>query len=376
MRGMKYIFLSITAALFITLALSSGCSPQEPIKIGYIGELSGSRVSPNLPVFRGAELAIALWNERGGIDGRRIELIKADDKGEPAIAYTKVQELIDQGIIAMIGPTLSSTASEVLDLVNREKVVTITPSATANSLHKDDDYFFTIYGSNSQRAAALARFALDELQVESIGVILDETNAAYTENYLESFAKAVPGEIQVIDVLRFSSSSGYSSYRFEPMMKQMVRNDPDSVLILGSSLDTARVVQQLYKLSLEVPILISEWAVNRELIEQGGPFTEYCYFSEIDRTGSTIESGDKIGIEFYDRYGIEISSGAVIGYESADILCRAIERSMQEKIPLERVIPEASFQTEKGKLSFSKEGNAQRSFTIRTINDGTFVDVQ
>ena len=333
-------------------------------------------MSPNLPVFRGAELAIALWNERGGIDGRRIELIKADDKGEPAIAYTKVQELIDQGIIAMIGPTLSSTASEVLDLVNREKVVTITPSATANSLHKDDDYFFTIYGSNSQRAAALARFALDELQVESIGVILDETNAAYTENYLESFAKAVPGEIQVIDVLRFSSSSGYSSYRFEPMMKQMVRNDPDSVLILGSSLDTARVVQQLYKLSLEVPILISEWAVNRELIEQGGPFTEYCYFSEIDRTGSTIESGDKIGIEFYDRYGIEISSGAVIGYERADILCRAIERSMQEKIPLERVIPEASFQTEKGKLSFSKEGNAQRSFTIRTINDGTFVDVQ
>ena len=69
---------------------------QEPIKIGWIGPLSGWGAPGGTAILRGSQLAIDHVNAAGGIDGRKLVLVTRDSEATPAKAVTVARELIDR----------------------------------------------------------------------------------------------------------------------------------------------------------------------------------------------------------------------------------------------------------------------------------------
>ena len=78
------------------------------VKIGFIYSPPDPGTTRN-----GAELAVALANEAGGINGLPIELLIRDDRGDPSISVERAKELIDTGALAIVGPDYSVVAVEV-----------------------------------------------------------------------------------------------------------------------------------------------------------------------------------------------------------------------------------------------------------------------
>lgn len=88
---------------------SNGGENTAPIKIGFIGAITGDGAFVGSNAQKGALGAVEMINAEGGIDGRQLELVSRDSQGEPAEALAAAREFAaDEEILAVVGPDLSS----------------------------------------------------------------------------------------------------------------------------------------------------------------------------------------------------------------------------------------------------------------------------
>jgi branched-chain amino acid transport system substrate-binding protein len=90
--------------------LASG-QGEQPIKIGQVDSMTGTYAAEGESQNRGAQMAIAEWNAKGGMLGRRIELVVEDEAGNAGLAAQKAHKLMDQDKVAMLIGTVSSACS-------------------------------------------------------------------------------------------------------------------------------------------------------------------------------------------------------------------------------------------------------------------------
>jgi branched-chain amino acid transport system substrate-binding protein len=368
------LIVLVTAAV---AAAVTACGDREPIKLGFAGQISGSRANPSAVVRNGVRLAVEEVNADGGIGGRMVELIVRDDEGSPAGAREAVAELHEAGVEAMVGHTISSTAVATLDLINEKKLVTITPTATADELRGRDDYLFTLPSSNRKLAQKAADFTAHELDVDRMSVVLDHSNKAYTENFLASFREFFRGfGGSVVSEHPYRSDS---FRRFEQLIAEALSHEPRGLLVLASSLDTAMIVQQLYKLREPIPVVAGDWASSQELILQGGPYVSHVYHTNVLRSSSLSEAFISFQERYQRRYSEAPSNGGALGYEAASILLEALsiraESSGGGPGELKEILLGRSFQGLEEPLGFDRYGDIQRSIYIKQVRNNRFVDV-
>ena len=129
--------------LIIGLVISLGmlgCAKEEKekeIKIGAILPLTGDMAKFGASFKKGIDLAVGEINAEGGIRGIKPQIIYEDDAGESKQAVSAFRKLITQHKIhAVIGGVMSSTAMPIAPIAEKEKVVIISPTATAPALSR------------------------------------------------------------------------------------------------------------------------------------------------------------------------------------------------------------------------------------------------
>jgi branched-chain amino acid transport system substrate-binding protein len=131
MRSRRLLFL-ITAGL----ALSSAApATAQPIKIGEINSYSGIGAAFTGPYKAGVEMAVEEINAKGGVLGRKLEVVFRDDKGQPAEAVKHAQELVESEKVALIAGTfLSNVGLAVSDWAKQNKVMFVVAESLTEAL--------------------------------------------------------------------------------------------------------------------------------------------------------------------------------------------------------------------------------------------------
>jgi len=356
----------------VLLLLSSCSQASAPIQIGFSGQLSGIASTPSTVVRNGVVLAVEHINAAGGVEGRRIELLIGDDQGDASRAAEVDERHYEAGVEAVIGHTTSAMSAAALDFSNEYELLMLSPTSSAEYLMGRDDFFFTLYPSNSQLAQKAARFAYERLKLRRIAVVVDFANEVYTENYYQEFRLAfeqLGGEM-------LGKHEYYSTddNDFTTMTTKLIAEEPDSLLVVAASLDTALVAQQLYKRKLEIPIIGCDWAAYQELIEQGGPYVEHIFIASIFSSKQLENSYGLFREEYQRRFRENPSIGGALGYESMWLLAQALELQSRTQT-LKDVLLDNTFEGFEETLSFNKYGEAQREIFIKTVRNGEFVNV-
>lgn len=103
-----------------------------PVKIGASLTLTGQYSAPAVFELQGYQLAVAALNAKGGLLGRKVELVTYDDQGNPSTAVQLYQKLLtDDKVDLLLSPYETDLTSAVAPLVNRAAVVM--PSLAANT---------------------------------------------------------------------------------------------------------------------------------------------------------------------------------------------------------------------------------------------------
>src|SRR5947207_3715175 len=164
------------ALALLTFASTQVFGQAEPLRIGFLTVRTGPLAAGGRQMEEGINL---LLKERDyAFAGRKVDIIFADTAGQPALAKTKTQELIErEKVHVIIGPLATFEALAIDDYMLQSKVPLITPtSAAQNDLaqRKQSDYVIHVYGTAAQPMYALGDFAAKKLGLKRIAMIADD----------------------------------------------------------------------------------------------------------------------------------------------------------------------------------------------------------
>ena len=132
----KKLALAIGGALITMSVLVSGCSTgsdkkADTIKIGVVAELTGNNATYGTSITNGIKLAVQQLNDTGGLLGKKIELVVADNKSEPAEAANAMSKLVNQDKAPVV-MGLFASSSELYFMMNASKLTNFTRKTRSN----------------------------------------------------------------------------------------------------------------------------------------------------------------------------------------------------------------------------------------------------
>jgi branched-chain amino acid transport system substrate-binding protein len=159
MKIARVAFLVVLVALAVALPLGA---QQAPIRIGEINSFSGIAAPFTGPYRSAVEMAVDEVNAKGGVVGRKVEVLFRDDKGQPAEAVKHAQELVASEKVALVSGTfLSNVGLAVSDWAkqNRTLFVAAEPLTEAITWSKGHDHVFRVRPNTYQQGRMLAEKA-------------------------------------------------------------------------------------------------------------------------------------------------------------------------------------------------------------------------
>lgn len=351
----------------------AACSPPAPIAVGFVGGTSGRAADLGIAGRDAVQLAVDLRNRSGGVGGRQVKLLIRDDEQQPEVARRVVRELIDQRVVAIVGPMTSAMALAVAPIANEARVLLMSPTATTDALTGVDDHFLRVNSSTRENAARLARHLLKQNAVRSVAAIYDSSNKSYAESWLADFrASYVQGGGAVLKVVRFASG-GETAFR--QLAMDLLATRPAGVLIVANSMDTALLCQQLRQLDRAVSIIASGWAATERLLELGGRAVEgLMVVQDFDRNSSAPRY-QAFRAAYRERFRREPGFGGVIAFDAANVVLDALAQQRAGQTVREAVLALKHFEGVQESLTFDEFGDVKRSIVVTAVRDGQFVVV-
>lgn len=365
---------AVRQALLMLLAASSlmllSCAPPEPVRIGYLAGLSGRVTDLGLGGLNGVRLALEMRNQAGGIKGRPIELVEADDQQDPEIARLALGRLFEQQVQAVVGPMTSDMAVATVPLADQAQRVMISPTVTTNDLTGRDDYFFRVIPQTRSFVKTSAAHHFHTLGVRRIRLVYDLQNRSYSESWRNDFSAAfAEAGGSLLDPLSFVSSNDVD---FASLARQALENNPQGIIILGNSVDAAMLCQQIRKLNASVAIGTSEWAATERLIELGGRDVEGLSIAQFIDRFSTNPNYVVFRDAYVRRFGVQPGFPGVLAFDAANVIFDALEQKTADQSLKQVLLSKRQFAGTQTAIRFDDYGDSTGTTFMITVKNGLF----
>lgn len=188
-------FVTSSAAVLAATALPRAAHAQaEPIRIGCLNAMTGPLSSASIAVDRAEQWVVQDINSKGGIRGRRIEIITRDTQGDPTKSVNAAQELISRHKVhAIYGPHNSGEGLAVVPITVRTNTP-ILVAGTVDSLIDPVKFpnAFRPVPAIGQWDDAVRNYCLNVLRAKKVAIIGDATGygTSARDTSVASFSKA------------------------------------------------------------------------------------------------------------------------------------------------------------------------------------------
>lgn len=371
---MSAAFMVRLVAPAFLLVLAGGCDEPDPVKIGFVGGFEGRSADLAQEGRDGTLLAVEEFNGEGGAGGHRVELLVRDDRNNPEVARKVDEELVAEGVVAIIGHMTSQMSLVGVEIANRHRVLMMSPTASTNDLTGIDDYFLRVYAASDGDAEALAFLAFEHLKVKRVSVTLDVGNLAHTKSWLDAFSKTLTGRGGEIVTVREFVSSGSAS--LVTIADELLVPDPDAVFVLAGSLDTGLLCQYLRGRGFDGPILVTQWSVTPDILAHGGKSADGIYFIDTFNRDSRASAFVTFKTNFSKRFNYEPGFAATYSYEAATILLKALTKTRDRERIKNEILETGEYSGLQHKIFFDRFGDINRPRYFKTISGGQFVSAE
>ncbi|MDP4133844.1 MAG: ABC transporter substrate-binding protein [Bacillota bacterium] len=187
----KTIAMLLAASMVCPLAACGGAKKAPEggeIKIGTISPNTGAMAVYGEAMVNAYDMAAAEINADGGINGKKVVLVKKDDQMDPTESLNAFNALVAEGVDVVLGAVSSGCTAAITDAANEEEVLLLTPTSTADSITTKDDYVFRTCYADSFQGKIAAKYAKD-LGCKEVGVLYCAADT-YSKGLYDSFANA------------------------------------------------------------------------------------------------------------------------------------------------------------------------------------------
>lgn len=366
---------------FRTVTIQAG----QPIKIGISSALSGDLESLGVPIAQGAELA----GKDVTIEGFRIEFVRRDDGCSSEGGVTAATQLIQEGVVAVVGPICSSSVVAAQPEYEKTGVTHISPSSTAVVVVEPARgrpflTFLRIPANDGLQGAAQAKFAYEKLGAKTAYVVHDTD--VYGTGLADSFAK----EFERLGG-RILGREGYEKRTtdFASIVTKIQQANPDVVYHSGFYAEATPFIQQLRRAMPNVKFLSGDGVRDDEFLRGAGRDAEGAYLSQPSPPAPGPEF-DAFKKKFQEAYGDDPSDSPFTAeaYDAATVIIEALKKVAQKdgdnlKIDLRKLnetMRKMKFTGASGPVEFGENGDnigkAGIEISFYVVRNGKFEPVQ
>jgi branched-chain amino acid transport system substrate-binding protein len=379
---MKRVSKVLTALVLGTVlaGLAAGCGGGEKkadtIKVGANLEMTGGSASYGISSKNAIELAFKEINEKGGINGKQLELVVADNKSEAAEATNAMQKLVSQdNVVAVIGPNLSSSVIAASAINNSAKVLDIAPMATNpyvtvdQASGKTKDFNYRTCFIDPFQGTVMAKFATAELGVGNAAVLIDNSSdyaKGLAQFFKENFVKeggAVTAEESYLQ----------KDTDFKATLTKIKATNPDFLYVPGYYQEVGLIVKQARELGMNMPIAGGDGWDSAKMPEiAGAAALNNTYFSSLYSPDDSSDINKNFVAAYEKAYGQKPDVFAALSYDSALLVAEAIKNAgSTEPAKISEAMAKINgFSGVSGSVTFDDKHNPVKSAVILEYKDG------
>lgn len=329
---MKRLICLILSVLLVTGLMFSmtGCGDEENadvIRIGSIHPLTGSMAYEGQALVNSQKIAIDLINERGGINGKKLELKVVDSLGTAGGAATAAQKLINMNVCALTGTYTSGSAQVVSRTAEKFSVpFVVTVAASETLLTNGYRYSFRIQPSTVTFSQNFIEYipSIKTEDMETVAIIYEDSNygagiAGYIEKNIDKTG------LEIVGMIPYSASASTLSSE----VTKLISLGPDILIPIGYYSDQNLLAKEIIDRDVSFPMIMG--VANGAFSD--AKFTD-TYGTDADgffdinyRYNPNSEETDYLLSKYRELYGEEIPVCAIYGYESIMVIADALERA-------------------------------------------------
>ena len=263
-------------ALIVTLMFGIQAMAGGIIKIGVQAPITGKFASEGQSIDKAVRLIVKQYNEKGGILGKKIKVYTCDDEGQAQKAAVCARQLVDDGVIAVIG-SYTSTCAEAAEPIYYRAGVLQTSDGTSDTLVKHGYWtFFRNSSPNSAEAAFTAEFFIKKQHYKRIAAISDySTFSTDLTNAVVKDIKKLGGNI----VYKGKITSG--AQNFTPILTKIKSFNPDVIYFGGYYTDGGLIRAQMEQLGIKADFVGGDSNDNPEFIKLAGKAAVGAYLVNV-----------------------------------------------------------------------------------------------
>ncbi len=380
MRGWKKSLGVWIVSSLVVLGVS-GCGKSgsgadaNTIKIGGLFELTGAVANYGTSGQKGTQLAVEQLNAKGGVNGKKLELVSADNKSEPSEAGNQATKLITKDKVSVIvGPYTSGSTAAATPVVTGSKVPLITPSATAMSITVDEKgnvrpYIFRACFTDPFQGKVMATFAADALHLKKIA-IFNDSSSDYSKGLAGVFSttfKEKGGEIVAQEAFLAKDQD------FKSTLTKLKHTNPDALYVPAYYEEVSKIIKQAREVGITCPILGSDGWDSPKLAEIAGPDAlNGTYFSSFYSSQDTDPHVQQFIKDYKAKYNEDPDGFAINGYNCVLMAAEAMKQAGgTDGTKIAKALESLKdFQLATGKATIDPQHNPIVSVDIIRMQDG------
>ena len=303
MKKAIWWIVGIVVVILIIVSMRGSNTETGPIKIGFIGPLTGDAAAYGEPVSNGIRLAEKQINASGGIAGRPVQVIYEDGKCDGPTAVSAAQKLINvDGVRFIIDGVCSGEVLATAPIIDKAKILAISPGATSPKISGVSKYIFRNAPSDAGRGVAIADMLAGSFK--SAAVISEKTD------YAQGISSTFISELQKKNVtLTANEMFSSDTTDFRSILTKIKQTKPDAILIDPQTpANLVRIAQQARALGITAQFFASEF--NDPTVTAGGSAVEGMLIAVAPGLSSTSGKGK----DFLDAYKAEFGKDASYPY--------------------------------------------------------------
>ncbi len=325
---MKKAVMVLALALAASLMFMSGPPAQAAgtIKVGVVLPLTGKQAKFGEIEKKSFLLALDEINSKGGINGKKIDLLIEDDTSKPDVGRSAIEKLISQDKVIVVGGGYSSSVTfGMCAVAQQHKVPFVVNTGAADKITEQGwNYIFRLNPPVSEYPKGLAGFLKDVAKPKTVAILYE--NSLFGQSGSKKFAKLAK-KMGIKVVMQEGYESG--AVDFKPLLIKTKAAKPDMVYMISYVMDASLLMRQSKELDFNPKLFVGGAAgfTLPEFLKNAGAAAQYVFSATLWVPEVPYPGAKAYYENFKKKYGGATEYHGAEAYADLYVIADALKRA-------------------------------------------------
>lgn len=374
MRQHRLLNLLIVCTLVVAFSVSGlGQAKGDDIKIGFLGALTGNVATYGIMTLKGMEMAAEEINAAGGVLGRKVVILKEDNRGDKTEIINITRKYVTRdGAVAVVGDPTTGGTKAAAPICQESKVVLLSAGAVGPGVEEIGEYIFRNTLLDAFAAPATIGHLMKANKWKKFALVTSNNNdfSVGLSGIFKDAVKKAGGKILSEEFIADGDTV------FSAQVTKIKQLKADAIIFTGYYTEGGLFMKEVRKQGMTLVMVGGDGLLSPDLMKLGGKAVEgsyvYCGFSPEQAEGQTAAFLKA----FKAKQGKDADLFVAQGYDAVKLLAKAmtVAKSADPVKFRSALAKTKNYQGVSGNLTFLPDRKPLKSpVFVNQVKDGKFV---